>query len=420
MKVIILGSGVIGVTTAYLLASHGHEVVVLERQPSVAMECSFANGGQLSYSHAEPWASPHLLPKIPKWLIDKYSPLVFRLRWDTAMWSWLYQFLRQCTHEKMMAGTSRMLNLTLYSQKVMETIFHPLNLAFDYSHDNRGIIHIFKNAASLAANIAHAEFQKTLGCPFEILPSREACEEKEPAFRFSSKSIIGGIFYPLDASGNVNTFSQTLAALAREKGATFHFNTHITAIEHKSHAIQSILTDQGTFSGDTYVVCLGAYSPLPLRPLGIKLPVYPMKGYSISIPIQDGTKAPRIGVTDQGNKVVYSRLGNILRLAGTAEFAGYDHRIDPQRIAALKKMIQCLFPQAGDLTRATEWACLRPSTPDGLPVLGHTPFSNLILNTGHGTLGWTLACGSAKITTDIVEGKSPDISLDGLTLQRFL
>ncbi|MCE3232888.1 MAG: Glycine/D-amino acid oxidase [Rickettsiaceae bacterium] len=417
MKILVLGSGVIGVTTAYQLAKRGHEVEVVDRGRASASECSFANGGQLSYAHVEPWATPGLLPKIPKWLLDKNSPLVFNIRADYAMWSWAMKFLACCTSAKAYESTINMMRLALYSKQCFAEIEAETNIS--YSKISKGTLHTFRNQALMDFNIQQADFQKTLGCDFKVLMSRSACEEIEPALKYSQTNIIGGLYFPIDATGDVCEFSINLATIIKEKGVKFHYGTKISNILVDGDKIVGVKTDKGVLTADKYVVCLGAATPLLLKPIGINLPIYPMKGYSISVKITNSDKAPTVGITDQGNKIVFSRLGDVMRVAGTAEFAGYNDSIKASRIATLKKMAKETFPESGDMDHAGEWACLRPSTPDGSPIIGKTKFNNLILNTGHGTLGWTLSCGSAKAAADIVEGKNPEIDLTGLNTAKY-
>jgi D-amino-acid dehydrogenase len=417
MKVLVLGSGVIGVTTAYQLAKRGHEVAVVDRRNGSAAECSFANGGQLSYAHVEPWASPSVLPKLPKWLLSKNSPLVFHFRADMAMWKWALQFLSNCTSEKARESTINMMRLALYSKQCFAEL--ESETAIKYSKISKGTLHTFKNEELMQGNIAQAEFQKTLGCDYKVLNSRAECEALEPSLKYSPSDIIGGLYFPVDETGDVYEFSQNLSHMLTDKGVQFHCGATIKNILTDSEKITGVETDKGILTADKYVVCMGASSPLLLKKIGVHLPIYPMKGYSISIDIKNMEKTPEVGITDQSNKIVFSRLGNILRVAGTAEFAGYDDSITAGRIETLKRMTKESFPDSGDIDNAKPWACLRPSTPDGSPIIGGTKYNNLFLNTGHGTLGWTLSCGSAKAAVEILEGKVPEIDLNGLMIDRF-
>jgi D-amino-acid dehydrogenase len=415
MKVIILGSGLLGVTTAYQLAARGHVVEVLERNTQSASETSFANGGQLSYSHAEPWANPVVLPKIPKWMFSSDAPLVLRPRADWQMIKWGLAFLRNCTTRRAVINAASILRLGLYSRDEMEKICKDTGVAFDYNKG--GILHIFSTQEELDMAIKQAEFQARLGCEQKII-SREECLAMEPALGDTARDIVGGIHAHLDASGDACSFTRELAAFcSKYLGVTFHYENDIENIEVSGKRVTSVVTDKGEHKADAYVMAMGSYSPLLLRPIGINIPVYPMKGYSITLPAND--KSPSISVTDVSAKLVYSRLGDRLRIAGTAEFAGYTTNINKKRIVPIVRGAKELFPNAAWDAPMEEWACLRPSTPDGPPVIGRCRYDNLFLNTGHGTLGWTQAAGSATLLADIMEQKTPGIILAGLTIDRY-
>ncbi len=416
MKIIILGAGITGVTTAYLLAERGHEVTVLERQPGSAMETSFANGGQLSYSHAEPWANPAVLPKIMKWLFQKDSPLVMTPQPSISMWLWCFRFLLNCRPDKTKFNTQNTLRLALYSKKILTEIRERNNIDFNFL--STGILHIFKDERSMESAVEQARAQKLMmDCPYEIL-SYQQCIRKEPALVNTSEKIAGGVYFPIDESGDIHTFTKKLAAISASKGSgvSFYYNTKIERILTEDGKISGVKTSNDTFKADAYVVCMGSYSPLYLNKIGIKVPIYPMKGYSISIPCEGYNGAPKMSITDQQKKIVYSRLGDIVRVAGTAEFSGHNQVIKEERIENIKKAAMELFPLGGDYDNISKWACLRPQTPQGTPLLGKTKYNNLFLNTGHGTLGWTLGPGSSQIVADIIENKQPEIDLTGLTL----
>ena len=408
MQICILGSGILGVTTAYFLEQRGHRVTIIDRQPHSAMETSFANGGQLSYSHAEPWATPSVLPKVLKWLFQENAPLAFKARFDPEMIAWGIKFLGQCTHEKALRNATRTLRLALYSKLALHEILAETPVEFDLL--KKGVLHIFTQQSLLDGALRQAAFQETLGCGFENLTPAQ-CLEKEPALARIEKQLLGGVFHDIDESGDIFKFTQGLAAKLQR--TEFHYLTEIRSLRRDGAKIVAVETSKGRIEADAFVVAMGSYSPKILKPLGIKSDIYPMKGYSLSVPI-NGKTAPHVSITDQGSKIVYSRLGNILRAAGTAEFAGHDHEITPKRIAHLKAEMQRLFGDCGDFSASTGWACLRPQTPAGTPLLGKTPYTNLYLNTGHGTLGWTLGPGSAKIVADTIEGKPPEIDLEGL------
>jgi D-amino-acid dehydrogenase len=414
MKIIILGSGVIGVSAAYILGSRGHDVEVIERQSESGRETSYANGGQLSFSHAEPWANPGVLPKIAKWMFKEDAPLVLRPRADLDMIKWGLRFLLNCSAGRAHANSVRLLKLGLYSKKKMEELRIYSGVAFDNRRD--GILHIFSQAQEFEHATQQARFQEKLGCPAEIADAKR-CIQHEPALEHAGKPIAGGIFQPLDESGDAFAFTRELAKrCVSEFKTVFRYGTEIRKINAEAGRITSVTTDKGEHKADAYIVSLGSYTPLHLKPLGIKVPIYPMKGYSVTFTANHYT--PSLSLTDGEHKIVYSRLGNRLRVAGTAEFAGYNTAVRKERINPIVRAVKQLFPKCEFGEPDSEWACLRPSTPDGPPLIGKTPYANLFLNTGHGTLGWTQAAGSATLIADIIDGRPTEISLDGLTLDR--
>lgn len=416
MKVIVLGAGVIGVTTAYFLAEKGLDVTVIDREPEPAMECSFANGGQLSYSHVEPWANPGAIRNILRWIGQKDAPLIFRLRADPSEWLWGVRFLMSCTHARSLETSRNMLRLSLYSKDVLGALCEQQPIPF--YHQKNGILHIFRTPKELELERKQAEYQARYGCDYRELNAQE-CLEKEPALGKTREKIIGGIHFPLDESGNIHLFTHRLAEICAEKGVKFHYNTTVEGLDVEANRITGVRYDGGKLMKvDKVVMALGAYSPLALKKTSVRVPIYPMKGYSISMFVGDQPDLPTMSITDQSHKIVYSRLGDIIRVAGTAEFAGYDMSVREERIRPIMHAALTLFPQLCLVKpqHITNWACLRPSTPKGTPMLGLTPYENLYLNTGHGTLGWTLACGSSKIVADIITGNEPEIDLTGLTL----
>lgn len=416
MKILVLGSGLLGVTTAYELGKRGYEVAVIDRQPESGRECSYANGGELSYSWAEPWATPGLLPKLPKWLLDPSSPLVFRLRADLRMWKWALMFLKNCTATRAAINCSTLLMLGTYSKRKLAEIRKDTGIAFDYS--DAGILHIYATRKEFDAARQQADFQAKFGDAQQIL-SRDECLKLEPALQYSPRTIIGGLHAVGDELGDAFLYCNALAKTAAARyGVKFHYGISVKRLLVENENIAAVKTGDGDIVADAYVMALGAYSARHLRPLGINVPVYPMKGYSVTLPANE--YCPRGSVADDSRKVVYTRLGNQLRVAGTAEFAGYNDRINNRRIAPIVRAGKAMFPKIdwGSITQ--KWACLRPSTPDGPPIIGRTPIANLFLNTGHGTLGWTQAAGSAAIAADIIEGKSPEILTPGLSLERYL
>lgn len=417
MKICVIGAGVLGVTTAYELARSGHQVSVIERRSEPGRECSFANGGQLSYSHSEPWANPHVFPKLWKWMWQDDAPLVLRFNGDPHMIRWGLLFLYNCLPSRADRHNEVMLRLGLYSKRMMAELRAATNVEFSYRSD--GILHVFDDQNEFDHAKRLSEFQHARGCEETVL-TREQAIAMEPSLGYSARPLVGAVHASMDESGDIHVFTKNLAAyLASRHNVQFLYNRSLARI-HKSQGKVSHLEFVGGeyLSGfDAYVMCAGASSPIYLRQLGLHVPIYPMKGYSITFNASEYT--PSVSITDSGRKQVYSRLGDKVRLAGTAEFAGYNDSVRKARIEPLVRGAEGLFPKA-DLTGYTEWACLRPSTPDGPPIIGATPISNLYINSGHGTLGWTQAAGSARLLADVVNGKPTEIPLSGLDIERCL
>jgi D-amino-acid dehydrogenase len=416
MRVLVLGSGVIGVASAWYLARAGHEVTVVDRQPGPAMETSFANGGQVSWGSGNPWAAPRMPFTAMKWLLRAHSPLVLRSTLDPAMWAWLLRLLGHCTPRGYARHKQRMLRLARYSYHCLAQLKRDTGIHYD--ERARGTLVLLRSARALDGTRRESAELTALGIPQQLLDQSQ-CLAHEPALARVAGKIAGGLLFPDEESGDCRTFTEQLAERARVAGVRFLYSTAISSLVADAGRIAAAQTDRGRLDADAFVVACGSYSPLLLAPLGMRLPMYPVKGYSITVPIADETAAPQGTLTDETYKTVITRLGNRLRAAGTAELAGYDLQLRPGRIATLKHVVHDLFPDAGDLARAEAWTGLRPMTPDNPPVLGATPYGNLYLNTGHGTLGWTMACGSGQVLADVVSGKTPDIDLDGLTFTRF-
>jgi D-amino-acid dehydrogenase len=419
MKITILGAGVVGVTAAYVLASRGHEVEVIERCDTPAAETSHANGGQLSFSHAEPWANPHVLSKVFGWMFRDDAPLVLRPRLDPHMMAWGLRFLRNCLKTRCDANSVSLLRLGIYSKQMMEKLRVTSGVEFDNLRS--GILHIYTGEADFIHAREQAEYQnKFSGTDYsmEVL-NREACLRKEPVLERSERDIVGGVFCAIDESGDCGTFTENLATIAaKEMGVQFSYGTEVTRINTSKGKITSVMTNHGLKKADAFVMSMGSYSYGHLRKLGIRVPIYPMKGYSITMPV--GDYAPGLSITDNENKVVMTRLGDRLRAAGTAEFAGYNTDVIDHRVAPIIRATRSLFPDV-DYSEENmfKWACLRPSTPDGPPIIGRCKYDNLFLNTGHGTLGWTQAAGSAALLADVMENRDTEIALTGFTVDRF-
>ncbi|GEC55496.1 D-amino-acid dehydrogenase [Bradyrhizobium japonicum] len=416
MKVLVLGSGVIGVTTAYYLARAGHEVTVIDRQPKPALETSFANAGEVSPGYSSPWAGPGVPVKAVKWLLMKHGPLVIRPKLDPVMWLWLLKMLRNCTTARYAVNKSRMIPIAEYSRDCLQALRSEIGIRYD--ERARGTLQLFREQAQLDHTGDDIAVLKQYGVPFEVL-GREGCIAAEPALAGVKEKFAGGLRLPHDETGDCHMFTQALALEAEKLGVRFNFNVGIDALNADTTRITGVATSAGMMTADAYVLALGSYSPILLRPLGISLPVYPVKGYSITVPIKDASGAPESTVMDESYKVAITRLGDRIRVGGTAEISGYSTKLYAARRATLDHSLTDLFPRGGDLPRATFWCGLRPMTPDGPPVIGATRFANLHLNTGHGTLGWTMACGSGRVLADMLSGKKPEIDTKELSIKRY-
>ncbi|QDF36092.1 D-amino acid dehydrogenase [Bradyrhizobium symbiodeficiens] len=416
MKVLILGSGVIGVTSAYYLARAGHEVTVVDRQPEPALETSFANAGEVSPGYSSPWAGPGVPVKAVKWLLMKHGPLVIRPKLDPVMWVWLLKMLRNCTSARYAVNKSRMIPIAEYSRDSLRDLRRDIGIQYD--ERSQGTLQLFRYQAQLDGTAEDIAVLKQYGVPYETL-SREGCIAVEPALAGVKEKFVGGLRLPQDETGDCHMFTQALAKHAEALGVRFMFNTGIDRIVTEGARVSGVATSAGMLQADAYVLALGSYSSQMAAPLGISLPVYPVKGYSITVPIKDASGAPESTVMDESYKVAITRLGDRIRVGGTAEISGFSTRLYDARRATLDHSLTDLFPRGGDLSKATFWSGLRPMTPDGPPVIGPTPYANLHLNTGHGTLGWTMSCGSARVLVDMLSGKKPDIDVSALTVDRY-
>lgn len=402
MQIIIIGAGIIGTLTAYHLAKAGHEVTLIDKHGSAGHGTSFANAAQLSYTYAEPLADPAILPKIPRWLLSKDAPVDIHFRADPAMWKWCLQLLMQSTPKRFAANRDAILKLAMQSREVMEAFLQEHSLQFDYT--TTGKLHLFPDKESFARAKRNAAYKQSLGYPHEILEGKSACIAKEPALKHYPGPIEGGVFSSLDATGGTYQFIQAVINIMQQHYPVhFQFDTTCTRIITKGMHIQAIETDKGTFQADAYIVAAGVESTALLRNIGIDVPIYPLKGYSITVPIIHSDEAPHISITDHSRKIVYARLGNRLRVAGSVELAGYDLSCPTKKMDKLKSLINNIFPGVCDLDTAQYWAGLRPATPSSVPIIGEAkPYNNLFLNIGHGMLGWTLAQGSAQRLFDII------------------
>jgi D-amino-acid dehydrogenase len=402
VRILVLGAGVIGVTTAWYLVQAGHEVTVVDRGAEPASETSFANGGQISAGHAEPWAKPEVVPKIFRWLGREDAPLLFRARADWAQWRWGLGFLRECIPGRFERNVQALSGLATYSRDCLRALRSETRIQYDAL--TRGILHFCTDERDFKALQHHARQMLALGIRRDV-KTREECLALEPALRQSE--VAGGIYTAEDESGDAHAFTVELARLCREKGVAFKTGVNVESIRAAGDRVEGIRPEG---KADAYVVALGSYSPLLLRPLGIHVPVYPLKGYSVTLPLAEGERAaPTVSLTDEAHKIVISRLGNRLRAAGTAELTGYDRNVNERRCTALLERVRQLFPALAKIEPSHRWAGLRPATPSNIPCIGSTRLKNLYLNTGHGTLGWTLACGSAALLADLISGRKAQV-----------
>jgi D-amino-acid dehydrogenase len=415
MKVLVCGSGVIGVTTAYYLATMGHEVAVIDRLAHPGMDTSFANAGQISWGYAGPWAAPGVPLNAIRWMFSRHAPLIIRPRIDPSLWKWLCQLLRHCTQDAYVRNKTHMVRLAAFSVACLRELRAELGLHYDQG--THGTLQIFRTTKAMNAAVTDSAVLTRLGVPHAFL-SRAGCVEKEPGLLLAKDKIVGGLHLPGDETGDCHIFTQELARRAAQLGVTFHLDTTIQGLEASSDRVTSLKTDIGRLSADAFVVALGSHSPRMLRPLGICLPVYPVKGYSATLPVGDSNMAPRSTLMDEAYKVAITRLGDRIRVAGIAELSGYDLQLRRRPCDTLAFVIKDLFPVGADRTRVKFWTGLRAMTPDGPPILGATRYGNLFLNTGHGTLGWTMACGSSRVLAELISGMAPSVDLDGLTLAR--
>ncbi|AUH49862.1 amino acid dehydrogenase [Chromobacterium sp. ATCC 53434] len=411
MRVAVLGAGVVGVSTAWFLARMGHQVVVLERACGAARETSFANGGQLSVSQSEPWAGPRAPWQVLRWLWRDDAPLLFRPRMDAAQWRWIAGFLRECLPGRSLENMRQMVALGLYSRDAMRQLRDETGIA--YRRLSRGILSLHYDAGQLRHAERSAERLRRLGVDKRLLSPEQALA-LEPALATALPSLAGASWCPDDASGDVHLFTCGLAAAAAGLGVEFRYNTRINALETAGGEVSavSVTGPDGAYqqvTADAYVLALGSHSPLLAAPLGLRLPVYPAKGYSATVPVKSLAAAPMVSVTDDAHKLVFSRLGDELRIAGTAELSGYSSSLDPARCQALIRRGRALFPDACDWEAARFWSGLRPATPGNVPLIGESRVGRLYLNTGHGTLGWTEGAGSGRALAEIISGGRPQL-----------
>jgi D-amino-acid dehydrogenase len=416
MKVLVLGAGVIGTSIAYELAGDGHEVTVLERQRGPALETSFGNAGEVSPGYSSPWAGPGVPLKAIKWMLMHHSPLVVRPLMDPSMWRWGLAMLRNCTSARYALNKSRMVPIAEYSRDRMKLLRTQTGIAYD--DRALGTLQLFRTQAQLDGIGKDIEILKQYGVPYEVL-DRAGFIGVEPALAITQQKFVGALRLPGDETGDCFKFTNRLAEMAAAKGVQFRYDVEINGLSSDGSKLTAVNTGAGPETADMYVLALGSHSPRLLAPVGIRIPVYPVKGYSITVPIVDTTGAPESTIMDETHKVAVTRLGDRIRVGGTAELAGYDMRLHAGRRATLEHVVTDLFPRGGDVSQASFWCGLRPMTPDGTPIVGPTTLTNLQLATGHGTLGWTMAAGTARVMADLIAHRTPEIPMEGLTMARY-
>ena len=412
----MLGAGVVGVTTAWYLARGGAEVRVLDRQPGPGMETSFANAGELSYGMTSPWAAPGIPKKAVQWLFMRHRPLFIWPMVDPVMWDWGTRMLLNCNERAYRRNKSRMVRISNYSRDALTDLLGEIELDFDLRQ--QGTLQLFRTEKQLKGSKADQEVLAEYDSPFEVL-DRDGCIAAEPGLALVADKFVGGLRLTADRTGDCRMFTLALADKAAGIGVSFRYGVTIEGLAWEGERITGVRTDHGIERADAYVVALGPYAPILLRGIGIRLPIYPIKGYSITLPVTDDRAAPQSTLMDETHKVAITRLGERIRVAGQAEIIGYNRRLGRTATDTVRHVVTDLFPKGGDVSKAEGWTGLRPMTPDGTPVIGPTRYANLFLNTGHGTLGWTMSCGSGRAVADAVLGRTPEISFDGLTAARY-
>jgi D-amino-acid dehydrogenase len=416
MRVLVLGAGVIGVTTAYYLAQNGHEVTVLDRQPGAGLEASFANGGNVCPGYAGPWAAPGMRSKALRWMLQQHAPLKLNLRADAALFAWMVRWLRECHPERFRLNKTRMQHLSYYSLRCLHGLRRELGLEYERTSD--GLLELLRTAEEVDAVRSHLPVLEAQGIPHRLVDPR-GCTTLEPALEHARVPFAGGLHLPGDETGDCHLFTQALAEHASARGVRFRFETTAEDLRVEGGRVVAVGTSAGILTADRVVVALGHESAQLLAPVGIRVPIQPVKGYSVTLPITASDHAPRASVMDEHTKIAITRLGNRIRAAGTAELGARDLDTPPERFETLLDTLRALFPEAVDESRAHFWAGMRPMTPDGPPILGATPVANLFLNIGHGSQGWSMACGSARVVAQLVSGADPGLDIEGLTLERY-
>ena len=416
MHVLVLGSGIIGTTSAYYLAKQGHRVTVVDRQAAAAMETSFANAGQISPGYSAPWAAPGIPVKAIKWMMSKYSPLVVNPKPEWSKLKFMGRMLANCNQSSYAVNKDRMLRLAEYSRVSLQQLQQELDLQYD--GESKGTLQLFRTQKQLKAAAKDIALLEKNAIPYELLDA-EGCVQAEPGLAAVKHKIVGGLRLVLDQTGDCFKLATQLVERCKQMGVEFKFNTQINSLNMKQQQIVSVSTDAGELVADQYVMALGSYATQLLKQVGIDSPVYPVKGYSITLPVINQDAAPVSTIMDETYKVAITRLGKRIRIAGTAELNGFDLTLNEKRRETIRHVVADLFPQGVDFTEDEFWTGLRPMTPDGTPLIGATKVSNLFLNTGHGTLGWTMSFGSGRLLADVISGRQTDIACEDLSIQRY-
>lgn len=422
MKVLILGSGVVGVTSAYYLAKQGFEVTVLDRQPAVGLETSFANAGQISPGYSAPWAAPGVPMKALKWLFQRHAPLAIKP--DMSLWQlqWTFKLLQNCTAKCYDTNKERMVRLAEYSRDCLGELRAETGIA--YEGRTLGTLQVFRTQKQLDAEAKDIAVLSRIGVPFEHLDP-DGCARAEPALAAVKHQLLGGLRLPHDETGDCQLFTTNLAEKAKALGVKFMHNVSISRLMTENGKLSGVEinvdNDRQILKADQYVVALGSYSRELMQGLGLEIPVYPVKGYSLTVPITNSDAAPVSTVMDETYKVAITRFDNRIRVGGMAELAGFDLSLNPRRRETLEMVLGSLFPNGGDMSKSLFWTGLRPMTPDGTPIIGKATvrFDNVWLNTGHGTLGWTMACGSGRLLADLIANKRTEIQSEDFALTRY-
>ncbi len=416
MKIVILGAGVVGVTTAWYLSQNGHDVTVIDRDDAAAMDTSFANAGQISPGYASPWAAPGIPTKALKWMFKEHSPLLFRPDGSLYQIKWMFKMLAECSADRYSLNKERMLRVAEYSRDMFRQL--RADTGIQYQGRQLGTLQLFRKDEEVLAAKKDIRVLQELGIEHQVL-TPEQCLEYEPALKSQLHLIKGGLRLPNDETGDCHLFTQTLAKMCEDNGVKFWFNRNVDRIEHDNKRVTAVYSNGQQITADHFVCCLGTYSHKLMQTIGIDLPIYPIKGYSLTIPITNPDAAPVSTILDETYKVAITRFDDRIRVGGMAELSGYKIHLNPKRRETLELVVNDLYPNGGDVSKATFWSGLRPVTPDSTPIMGGSRFENMSINAGHGTLGWTMSLGSARVMADLISGKQPDIRTDDLSMQRY-